>query len=494
MLLRVILALLLVSWFSPGLGAQTYPLSPSDPCGSSQTCQQVLDRWNQASWNDLVDDDFNTGAQELAAVRWYTTEGTCTGPFCNEQLNDDQGTCPPLDATASRFCGVTDELSNVLLSHAMGSNQARYQKLHNFAELLRVPIINDLQCWKYYVDGDQVYNDHTQLCEINDSASDASIRILGAYAIACAKQQTGEWIDLGVDYCADYLQQGNAIWGRGTSHHGEIKLLANGQYFLANGYNNQEGAPINGDAFRPDYYELQFLMDFAKFVDDPALEQGVLDMLDDYRVSMGTNHIHRGKTGHFDATTSSYECDQLCDMPAPYMDANDTWRAVPALSGLLNVYPSDVPAGAKADVFDYWWNNYSGGHPSLYGPMDEKPFELYANAEDGLFVIKTDEEGMVESDGKEESYKTLGMWIPLAAAYDAAYAEAAIDFLVDVKYDSTNEQFFGAAYYGGYFSQFAQRAIGSVTGMISPAFWRGDLIFADGFESGDTSRWSVAVP
>jgi len=42
---------------------------------------------------------------------------------------------------------------------------------------------------------------------------------------------------------------------------------------------------------------------------------------------------------------------------------------------------------------------------------------------------------------------------------------------VDQKYDGTNEHFYGAAYYGGYFSQFAQRAIGSATGMIDPAFW-----------------------
>lgn len=460
-----------------------YPLSPADLCGSTQTCATVLDRWNTAAWNDLIDDSFHLGPEPLAAVRWYTTEGQCTGTLCTDQLNTTC-TTDTLDAAQSRFCGVTDEFSNVLLAHAMGSDRAHYDKLHRFAERLRVPGLNGLQCWMYYVQGDAVYTDWSDLCVMTatvniDSASDASLRILGAYAVACAKQQAGLWTGGDIDYCADYLEQGNAVWGRGTPLHGEIKLLANGEYFLANGFNNQAGAPTNADAIRPDYYELQFLMDFAQFVADPALEQGVLDMLEDYQVSLGDNHIHRGRTGHFDAATTTYTCDQLCS--PPYMDNIDTWRVVPVLGGLLNVHRAEVPAGLVSGIFDVWWSQYSGGHPTLWGPTSAKPFEIYAQSSDGGVKLA------------ENSYKTLGMWIPLAAAYDAGYTRQAVDYLVDSVYDAANEQFFGAAYYGGYYSQFAQRALGAASGMIDPAFWRAQ-VFTDGFESGDVSTWSSAVP
>ena len=434
-----------------------YPLSPGSDCGGGQTCAQVLERWNNASWADLVDEGFNTGSQNLAAVRWYTTEFPCTGFKCNDQLHSGDGSCPVLSVTNSQFCGVTDELGNVLLNLAMGANRNRYEKLHNFTKLLRHPSANNLQCWKFYVNGQKPYNSYTDLCVTSDSASDASIRILGAYGIACAKQRNGLWPAGSVDYCADYLAQGNAIWGIGTVSHGEIKLLANGQYYLANGYNNQPGSPTNTNAFRPDYYELQFLMDFAEYRNDAAMTQGVLDMLTDYSLSMGTNHIHRGKTGHFDSTTTTYSCDSLCS--PPYMDNIDTWRAIPALSGLFNVHPEAVPAGLKSSIFDFWWNQYAAGHSTLYGPTATKPFEIYSNSADGTVKYS------------EESYKTLGMWIPLHAAYDAADATAAVRHLVTQKYDNTNEQFFGAAYHGGYFSQFAQRAIGAATGMIDPAFW-----------------------
>ena len=435
----------------------SYPLSPASDCGGGQACSQVLERWNNASWIDLVDEGFNTGSLGLASVRWYTTEFPCTGVKCNDQLRSGDGSCPVLSVANSQFCGVTDELGNVLLSLAMGANQSRYEKLHNFTELLRHPAANNLQCWKFYVNGRKVYDDYTDVCVVSDSASDASIRILGAYGIACAKQRSGLWPVGSTDYCVDYLEQGNAIWGAGTALHGEIKRLANGQYYLANGYNNQGGAPTAAQSFRPDYYELQFLMDFAQYKNDPAMTQGVLDMLTDYSVSTGNNHIHRGKTGHFDSTTTVYTCDDLCS--PPYMDNIDTWRAVPALSGLLNVHPDTVPAALKSSLFDFWWQQYGGGHPALYGPTATKPFEVYANSADG--VIKYE----------ENSYKTLGMWIPLGSAYDAAYTATAVRYLVEQKYDSANEQFFGAAYYGGYFSQFAQRAIGAATGMIDPAFW-----------------------
>ncbi len=436
---------------------QSYPLNPESLCGSTQSCAQVLERWNEASWADLVDEDFNTGSLNLAAVRWYTTEFPCSGTKCNDQLHSGGGSCPVLSVGNSQFCGVTDELGNVLLSLSMGSDQARYDKLHNFTELLRHPSANHLQCWKYYVNGKKTYDDYTDLCAVSDSASDASIRILGSYGIACAKQRSGLWSVNGTDYCADYLQQGSAIWGLGTGSHGEVKQLANGQAFLANGYNNQAGAPTSAQSFRPDYYELQFLMDFSEYLDDPNLVQDVLDMLTDYSIAMGDNHIHRGKSGHFDSATAAYSCDDLCS--PPYMDNIDTWRAVPALSGLLNVHPEAVPAGLQVSIFDYLWQQYAGGHPTLYGPTSSKPFEIFSNSANGTVKYS------------EESYKTLGMWIPLGAAKDADYTIEAIHHLVEQKYDGANEQFHGAAYYGGYFSQFAQRAIGSATGMIDPALW-----------------------
>lgn len=457
-LLSIVSLSLALLVFAESLSAQ-YPLTPDSICGAGRTCSEVLDEWNDASWTALVDDGFQSGSVPLAAVRWYTTEGNCSpGPGCNDQLNSGDGKCTTLDSGTSYFCGATDEFSNVLFSHAMGSDQVRYQKLHNFAELLRHPSINNLQCWKHYVQGVQNYTSHTQLCEETDSASDGSIRILGAYAIACAKQQAGIWPDLGIDYCADYVEQGNAVWGLGTASHGEIKLLGNGEYFLANGYNNQAFSPTNTDAFRPDYYELQYLMDFANFVDNPALRQGVVDMLEDYRVSVGDNQIHRGKTGHFDANTTAYTCDQLCTKP--YMDNADTWRAVPALGAFLLTHPTFVPPAFENQIVDHWWMNYSGGHLTLYGATDSKPFEIYANSIDG---------GVLQD---EDSYKTLGMWIPFATARSPSYGVQAVEHLVGAKYDYTNDLFYGAAYHGAYYSQFAQRAVGSVSGMIDPDYWR----------------------
>ncbi len=462
----------------PGV-SQNYPLSPSGPCGSQSTCAQVLEQWNQESRADLVDDHFNSGSQALAAVRWYTTEGQCTGTsLCDDQLNNGDGACPVLSSAASKFCGVTDELSNVLLSHAMGADQQAYQKLHNFTELLRHPLANGLQCWKYYVHGVDLYDSYQKLCVVSDSASDASLRILHAYAIACAKQTVKIWNNSGVDYCADYVKQGNAIWGLGTPLHGEIKLLSNGKYFLANGFNNQPGSPVATNSFRPDYYELQAPMDFALYIGSPAFQQGVLDMLEDYRRSLGTNGIHCGKTGHFDAAATTYSCDQLCS--PPYMDNIDTWRTIPALSNFFLVHGARVPAGTKSQIFDTWWTLYGGGNP-LYDTASAKPFEIFCNHADG--TVKS----------TEDSYKTLSMWIPLGVANDAAYTAAAVERLVDVKYDSSNGRFFGAAYYGGYFSQFAQRALGAATGMIDPRFWSG-ASFQDGFESGDLSAWSAKSP
>jgi len=430
-----------------------YPNERTSPCGSLGDCRAVLDEWNDAAWSDLVDESFNT-ANAMAAVRWYDGEWTYV-------LKSDGHT---VNQSNSQFVGVTDELSMVMLSAAMGSRADRFKLLRNFAELLRVPALNNLQCWKYYINGDAAYTSSSQVCILNDSASDASLRILGAYGIACAKQRSGEWPTSAgdPDYCADYHLQGNSIWGRGTALHGEIKLLANGQYYLANGFNNQGASPTNGDAFRPDYYELQFLIDFAEEQADPALKQGVADMLGDYVVAMGTNHVHRGKTGHFDAATTTYSCDQLCT--PPYMDLDDTWRAVPALSSYLAVHPENIPASDKSAVFDHWWPNYGGGAFAYGGG---KPIEIYSNSADGSIKLPL-----------EESYRTHGMWIPLAITYDATWARNAITHLVDMKYDPPNRQFYGAGYFGGYASQFAVRSLALSAGMLDPATWmrqRGDV-------------------
>jgi len=445
------LLILLLSLSLPAAAQTSYPLQPDGPCGATRTCREVIDAWNAASWDALVDDTIQTGGAPLAAVRWYSTEGSCTGTLCNGELHTIAGKTS--NASTHQFPGVTDELSNVLLNHSLGSDQARYEKLRNFAELLRHPDINNLQCWKYHVDGQQAYTSPSQVCVEVDSASDASLRILGAYGVACAKQRSGIWSTAGhPDYCADYRTQGNAIWGRGTASHGEIRQLANGEAYLANGFNNQTSAPTSPQAFRPDYYELQFLMDFAIEEGHTGFMRDVLNMLADYVVTTGANAIHRGKTGSFNPDTTSYSCGELCS-PA-YMDNIDTWRAVPALTGLLAVHPSLVPAATRTSIFNRWWNDYGGGNPS-YGATASKPFEIYS---DGAPAVRQ----------TEESYKTSAMWLPLGAAYSGTYAAAAVAHLVDTKYDWTNRHFYGAAYYGGYYSQFAQRGIGVATGLIDP--------------------------
>jgi hypothetical protein len=463
--MRRFIAALLFALAAGRLQAADFPLTPDGLCGNTRTCQAVMDAWNNASWADLVDDDFNTGTTSLATVRWYDGEtDECTGTLCNGQLHQRNGYTSSV--TAHRFLGVTDEFGNVLLAHSMGSDQQRFEKLRNFAELIRLPDRNQLQCWKYFIDGRQNYASSASVCIEFDSASDASLRILGAYGVGCAKQRSGAWATAGFSsYCEDYERQGEAIWGD-EDDHGEIRHLANGQAYLANGYNNQEFAPTAAESFRPDYYELQFLMDYALYTGSAEKVQDVLDMLDDYIVSTGTNRIHRGLTGRFNAETTAFECDKgtfehpiVQCTPKPFMDANDTWRAVPALSGLLAVHPELVPPSVRTFLFDYWWANYGGGNPA-FGVSAEKPMEIWSNAADspGNPIVS-----------KHESYKTTSMWIPLAVSYNANYVRDAVAWLVDEKFNWAGGQFWGVAYYGGYFSQFAQRALGIATGMMSPS-------------------------
>ncbi|MDO8508214.1 MAG: hypothetical protein Q7S27_00855 [Nanoarchaeota archaeon] len=434
--------------------ASDYPLSINDLCGTDQTCMQVLDRWNTASWNDLVDEDFSFKG-DIAAVRWYKTEGQCTGEKCENQLHNGNGKCSELSVSGDKFCGVTDEFGNVLLSHSMGSNREKYDKLHRFSEKLRHPAINNLQCWMYYVNGKGDYENYKTLCASSDSASDASIRILGAYSIACAKQRAGIW-NSEIDYCEDYLEQGKAIWGL-NGNHGEVKYIASSdKYFLCNGYNNQVNCPTAVQSFRPDYYELQFLYDFAEYIKDSKIKAGVIDMLRSYKNSLGDNFVHSGKTGSFSENgVDGFKCNELCS-PA-YVDNIDSWRAIPALSGLYAFHKEDIPSDLGS-IFTDWWKNYGGGN-SQYGALNSKPYEIYSTSGSGKVKYS------------EDSYKTLSMWIPLGSAFNSGYVKEAVGYLVDKQYDKTKEQFNGAAYYGGYFSQFAQRAIGVSTGMIDPEFW-----------------------
>jgi hypothetical protein len=442
-----------------------YAIQMSGIANNGKTYSQIFEEWNDATWEDIVDDSFSNQGN-LAAVRWYNTEGQCTGDKCQDQLHNGNGAFNELDIANKKFGGVTDEFSNVLLNFAMGLNKDRYDKLHRFSEKLRLPNANNLQCWKYYVTGKKDYNNYNDVCVSSDSASDASIRILGAYAISCAKQKAGIWSSSDINYCADYEKQGRAIFGFGTQNHGEVKII-NGKYYLANGYNNQVGSPTAYQSFRPDYYELQFLMDFAKYMNSQELQNGVLDMLDTYYNSLGDNMIHKGKTGKFNSDGSSgYVCTDLCN--PEYLDNIDSWRAIPALSGLYNIHGTMIPQ-EKKEMFDYWWNNYVKPYSTSF------PFEIYSNSASGK--VKS----------MEGSYKTLSMWIPLASTKDKSFAKNMIEQLIGT-YRADQKQFSGAAYYGGYFSQFAQRALGSGTGAINPAYWFGENLAKIENPSQDTSN------
>lgn len=211
------------------------------------------------------------------------------------------------------------------------------------------------------------------------------------------------------------------------------------------------------------------------------MRTGVLDMLTDVTVSVGGNQVPCGKTGHFDIDTVVYSCDQTCS--PPYLDQIDTWRSIPAVSGLALAHPERVPAGSQSQMFEAWWDRYSGGHPTLYGPTEPKPIEIYCQPSDG---------GVKDLDS---GYKGLGMWIPLASARDVAWARSAVADLVDSQYDwsVSGQNFWGAAYFGAYFSTFAIRAIGTATGLLDPRTWTGE-IFDDGFESGGFSEWGAFSP
>lgn len=449
--------LLMVTIGAPA-GAETYPLTPGSTCGDGYECWHLVNMWNEAMVDSLVDDVFDTVGDRLGAVRWYATEGACTGILCADQLKSEGHVVDPL---THRFVGVTDELSNVLLALSLGSDREAFDRVRNFAEVLRMPSHdggqpnrNGLQCWMYYVNGRGDYDSFDDVCIVDDSASDASLRILGGYGIACGKQEAGIWSSSSVDYCQDYVRQGNAIWGRFSTTHGEVKELSNGEFFLANGFENQEGAPTADQSFRPDYYELQFLYDFGAYVSDSEIMGGVLNMLEHFSFSFGTNKLPRGVNGKFSANPNESnfvvtETHESCGN-RECVDQFNTFRAIPSVSGLLATRPDVVPPLLKVAIFDEWWNRYGDGN---YSPGDDLPFEIYSNASDG---------GVFHT---ENSYKTLPMWTPLGVAYSSSYATGLISELIE-KFDFKNSRFFGSAYYGGYYSPWGQRAIGIATGML----------------------------
>ena len=451
----VILSIFLISGVNAiSIDSISYPLTGSSSCGSLGTCQQVINRWNNATYNDVVDNNITGTVGGISAVRWLV--GEQVDPTDSTQGNNGGGSCPILNFSNNQFCGVTDEFGNVLLSFSMGSNQTRYNELHNFSKLLQRPDINNLPCWKYYVNGTKSYTNYTEACVVTDSASDADIRILGAYSIACAKQRAGTWDVDTFNYCQDYLNLGNSIFGL-NGQHGDIKVLESGRYYLANGYNNQVNSPTNLQAFRPDYYELQFLMDFAEYKGNTTLTDGVIDMLEAYNYSLGTNYVHIDKTGHFsDLNGTNYVADGA--LTPPYLDNIDTWRAIPAISALLLVHPSDIPSNLKTNIYDNWYYIYGAGNITYNGTGISRPFEIYSNAIDG---------GVKQTDN---SYKTMSMWIPLTIYYNPTLAVSMVNYLVNNQYQTSTESFSGSGgtYYGAYYSQFAQRAIGLVTGLIDP--------------------------
>lgn len=445
----------------------TYPVNATSTVFGTKTAQEWVDEFNDATWNDVVEPSASTGTP-FAVVRWYNTEGSCTGPLCENQLTGGaQCAYGPRNTTTKQFCFVTDEHGNVQLSMSMGTNQTRYELLHNFSVLISHPTPAGLQCWKGYVNGTQSYTLYSQLCKVSDSASDASIRIMGGMGIACAKQRAGIWTNNSVDYCADYALQARRFWGQlGT--HSEVKIMASGRAFLCESWNNQPSCPTNTNNFRPDYYELQYVMDSAEFLENNTLADYTIDFLEAYYYSTlpGQNNIHATKTGHFNSSgDGGYVCDDAaagsCATPTTwYMDNIDTWRAIPAMSNFYTVHPEDVPSAINSSVYYPWMTRY-GCLNTTFGVSNQKPTEIYTN--------RTANGGNpIKSTG--EDYKTSSFWLPLCVRADSVYTVALLNRLATSQYSLALRQFNGAAYYGAYFSQFAQRALGMATGIGDPNF------------------------
>lgn len=440
--------------------ALAYPKTPSSLCGSTKNCSIILEDMNNQSWNQIVDNDFATNGG-LAAERWYTTEGTCTGTLCQDQLHNGDGSCTTRSIAGNQFCQVTDQLGILLINFAMGQNQTRYEQLHNMTELLRHPSAGNLQCWKSYINGNGVYNDYTDVCVSDDSASDASLAILKAYGIACAKQRAGVWVNGSRNYCSDYAYQADLIWQY------EIVKLPNNKYFLCNGHDNAAtGCPTVTQSYRPDYYLLDALWDNAEYTQNTTRMTGVLDMLEAVNKSLGTNNIPYGKTGFFNANATTYTCGEDQDGTYPcvgsrsYMDNIDNWRWFMWMGRTINLHSDRVNGTLNTTIFANLTTRYSGGNASI-SATGSKPFEIYANTVNG---------GVRST---EDSYKTFAMHMALMARMNATYANTMMDDFITNHWQNT--KFSGAAYMAGYYTQYAVATLGDITGMYDPNYWTGGL-------------------
>lgn len=443
-----------------------YPSTPDANCGGTgNTCQYWIDYILNRTWDDIVETDFDTTTGShgaTAAVVWYTSEAS---PYT---LNNGDGRCTTLDLANNKFCVATDEHSNVLLAASMSTQQDKFQQLYNFLELLEHPTVNGMHCWVAHVDGTKDYNSYTQLCEDDNDASDESLRTLGALGIACAKQLNGTWSNSSSysNYCDEYEWFGELVFEQDL-----YCDFSNGKCVLAGGSDQQDNVGNSGVTSQQymDYYEIWALMDFAEYANNETKINMTLSLVETANMTQGSNNVPKGKRQKWTSTSdwTSWECSMdswgtyPCVPATTYMDNIDVWRYIPAMSLYYLVHPERVDSSLNSTMWAYWASNYMNG----YDPTtDALPFEIYADSGSGTVFTS------------QLSYKTLGMWIPLAAAFNSSWATAGITELLSStgaggQWDTTNEYFSGTSYMAGYYTQFAPRAIGAYTGLIDPSFY-----------------------
>lgn len=423
-------------YFDPMVTDNKSYLSPSTPVGN-KTIQQWIDYMANATWRDTI--TVITPSGSMATPRWYTTEGN----YGDAYLNTWEGRFTVLNSSNATFGGVTDEHSMTQQMFAVSTMQWRYEALHNTSVLLRNASADNNQCWVFYVTGVKQYNLSSELCKSGDSASDATLKIGNAMAIACAKQRAGIWVNGSVDYCADYETQMNNHFA------GETRLLTNGVRMLCNGHDNAANCPTASQSFRPDYYVLQVIYDYAEYTQNVTWERYANDSMYIYNRSLGTNNVHTGKTGYFNnATLGSYICGELC--APPYVDNVDTWRAIIELSVLKKHHSADL--GLWNWMFDFWDLTFG---TQVYNATSAKPNQLYSNAANGT----------IYSTGND--YKTDGMWLPLYAAYNLTEAGQLVNYSL-LNHLSANGTPYAAAYAGAYYYPYLARGIATASGLDDP--------------------------
>lgn len=468
----------------------SFPVSPS-AVFNGKTVLQWIQLKADALWNDTVVCGFNTGTP-MCAVAWYGNSLS----NADSNLHGCQGTLPGgatclKDRANKRFPFVSDEGGNVLLIHAIATNQTRFELLLNFTNITVLSAANNLQCWAGYINGTQLYTNSSGVCSTSDSASDASLRILWALDIACAKQRAGVWLNqsggFNIDYCAMFVQQGKNIWGNGyTVGHGEIKKLSSGRYYLANGYNNQVSAPTNSQSFRPDYFELTGLMDWAEFMGNATLTDGVIDILETYNASLyggtgvatNTTGVHWFKTAHFASDglsnmvcddvglppNSTYNCATFNSEPqgtnrrnGSGVDAIDTWRAIAAVWTLYANHPEDIYSGLNDTLFMPMYVRYGPGN-GTYGPTAAKPYEIRSDPTTTVARVKA----------TANSERGTGMWGPSSVRLNGTFANDSVNYLTGGSaWDASNNQYYGEGYMDAYFSTFGIRFLAVATGLTA---------------------------